>query len=69
MVVSRLSGISTGQRSEELAPGDGFDMAVHKEGVDHQIMATDGATGLVVPLVKRRVIAAAGIIDLVLCDA
>lgn len=69
MVICGLGGISTGQRSEEFAPGDGFDMAVQKEGVDHQIMAANGAAGLIVPLVHLRIVGAAWIGELVLGDA
>ena len=69
MVVFGLGRISIGQWSEELAPANGFNMAIQKEGVDHEIVAWNWTAGLAVPLVKRRVIAAAGIIDLVLCDA
>ena len=69
MVICGLGGISTGQRAEELAPSDGFDVAVQKEGVDHQIMAANGAAGLVVPLVHLRIVGAAWIGELVLSDA
>ena len=69
MVVRGLGSITFGQWTEELTPLDGFDMAVHEEGVDHEVVARNWAAGLVIVLVKRRVVAATGIIDLILCGA